>query len=370
MWSYDDAVGIFSKRIAQAYPAASAPIAVASPWQPSDALTQFAFDELFAAEMKSGNVPMTRDIALRIPGVKRAHGIHVKQFAGVKFRQMDEATPTADQPYWLSNSRSGISPYHRMYGLGSDMFFNGWGCLGFDRDPLDPEADCMHVPFGAWGVDPQTGVPWIGEQVPAAYRSFPVVIPVGYGENGLLVDGLDTLRSSRKIEAAYSDRLDNPVPLTVLEIPYDVWVGLTKAERKKYRENYIEGRRTADGAVVLKPDTFGLNFPDAAKGGIDLFESGRNAVRLDIANHTGTPASLLEGVSQGGSGGSQIKYTGVANGIGRNELWEFGLAKGFTLAFEARMSLDDVCPSGLSIRGDLTSILALPEPTTNPTSED
>ncbi len=365
-------MGLFSKRIAQAYgPTATMPLAVASPWAPTDDLTQFTVDRLFADAVK-GNVAMTRDVALRIPGVKRAHGIHVKQFAGIKFRQMDDTTPTDSQPYWLVNSRSGVSPYHRMYGLGSDMFFNGWGCLGFDSDPsIDPEADCMHVPYGAWGIDPATGQPWINTDiVPDKYAAWPVVMNVGYGENGLLVDGIDTLRSARKIEAAYDDRLDNPVPLTVLEIPYDVWVVLTKAERKKYRENYIEGRRAVDGAVVLKPDTFGLTFPDGALGGIDLFESGRNAIRLDVANHTGTPASLLEGVSQGGSGGSLMKYTGVANGIGRNELWEFGQAKGFALAFEARMSLDDVSPSGLSIRGDLSSILSLPEPLTNPTSED
>ena len=51
-------------------------------------------------------------------------------------------------------------------------------------------------------------------------------------------------------------------------------------------------------------------------------------------------------------------------------LWEYGSAKGFTLAFEARMSLDDIVPSGQSIRGDLTSIQAIPAPDTNPTRED
>ncbi len=79
---------------------------------------------------------------------------------------------------------------------------------------------------------------------------------------------------------------------------------------------------------------------------VDLYESGRNAVRLDIANHTGTPASLLEGTRQAGGGGTDIRYTGVANGAMRGELWEYGSAKGFTLAFEARMSLDDIVPSG------------------------
>lgn len=103
---------------------------------------------------------------------------------------------------------------------------------------------------------------------------------------------------------------------------------------------------------------------------VDLYESGRNAVRLDIANHTSTPASLLEGVHQGGGGTANIKYTGVSDGGERSELWDYGLAKRMMLAFEARMSLDDICEPGLSIRGDRSTFIAAPTPGTNPTSED
>lgn len=363
-------MGIFTRnRVSAAYETytkgAIAPLAVASPWAPTDDLTQLVADELFKADAGE-HVPMTRDAALRIPGVKRAHGIHVRQFAANPFRLMDNDTPVADQPKWLSSSHSGLSPYHRMYGLGSDFFFRGWGCLSFDRDPHDLDADCMHVPYGAWGIDPEKGV-WVdGSVVPKAYRAFPVAIPLGYGDNGLLVDGIDTLREARKIEAAYMDRLDNPIPLTVLGIPSDVWMGWTKEERREYRDQWAAGRKA--GGVATKPAEWPVDMPGQVQ--TDLYESGRNAVRLDIANHTGTPASLLEGVSQGGSGGSNIKYTGVQNGVGRNELWDFGSAKAFTLAFEARMSLDDICDPGLSIRADLTNMFALPEPNTNPTSED
>ena len=365
-------MGIFTRsKIGAAYDTytrgAIAPLAVASPWAPTDDLTQFAVDQLYKDAAAAGDIPMTRDVALRVPGVKRAHGIHVRQFAANPFRLMDDKTPAAEQPKWLSSSRSGFSPYHRMHGLGSDFFFQGWGCLSFDRDPHDPDADCMHVPYGAWGIDPATGEVWADDSiVPAAYTRFPVAIPVGYGDNGLLVDGIDTLREARKIEAAYMDRLDNPIPLTVLSIPLDVWQGWTPKERREYRDQWAEGRKA--GGVATKPDTWGVDMPGQVQ--TDLYETGRNAVRLDIANHTGTPASLLEGVSQGGSGGSNIKYTGVGNGVTRNELWDLGNAKAFTLAFEARMSLDDICDPGLSIRADLTNMFALPEPNTNPTSED
>lgn len=357
-------VGIFSKLIGSSY--ASPTLGISSPWAPQDALVSLALDDMLGG-LLSTTVVITRDVALRIPGVKRAHGEHVGMFAETPFFEMDNDVRSAQQPAWLTNSASGIAPYHRMYGLGSDMFFNGWGCLGFTADM----SDCMHIPFGMWDIDDNGYTRVSDDRIPEKYRARPVSIPVGYGENGLLVDGVDTLREARQIEAAYVDRLNNPVPLTVLGIPLDTWQGWTPDERKQYRDQYVEGRKGNNGAVALKVAEFPVEFPDAASNGVDLYESGRNANRLDIANHTSSPAWLLEGVRQGGSGGgTEVRYSGVANGAGREELWDTGLAKKFTLAFEARMSLDDVVPPGRSIRGDRTSRVSIPTPPSNPASED
>ncbi|TFV82037.1 hypothetical protein E4V99_13975 [Microbacterium sp. dk485] len=361
-------MGIFGRRIADAYkPAPSVPIAVASPWQPTDVMTQITVDQLIASEMReTGLVPVTRDTALRVPAIKRAHGIHCTLFAQTPFRLTDaKGVPTDDQPEWLGNSRSGVSPYHRKYGIASDLFFNGWAAVGFTSDM----SDALHIPFGAWSasadgrtIEVENGI------VPPAYRARVVAIPLGYGENGLLIDGVDTVRQARLIENAYMDRLENPVPLTFLGIPKDVWESWSPEERKEYRDQYVEGRKAANGSVALKVAEFPVEFP-GMNGEVDLFESGRNAVRLDIANHTGTEAGLLEGMKQGGSGGSEISYSGVANGVSRNEFWDYSAAKRFVLAFEARMSLDDVSPADHAIRGDLTSYITSPTPTSNPASE-
>lgn len=359
-------MGIFSRRIATAYqPTPTIPIATSSPWQPNDVLTQWTVDQLFAEEIAKSGGFVTRDMALRIPGVKRAHGIHCTLFAEIPLRQTDMAgVPTTDQPEWLTSSKSGVSPYHRKFGMASDWFFNGWAALGFNAD----RTDALHIPFGAWSVNADGGIDVNEDIVPAAYRPHVVAIPLGYGENGLLVDGIDTVREARLVESAYMDRLENPVPLTVLGIPLDTWQQWTPDERKKYRDDYVKNRKAGDGAVALKVAEFPIDFPGQIE--VNLYESGRNAVRLDIANHTATPASLIEGLRQGGGGGgTEVKYTGVSNGAGRSELWDFGLAKRFLLACEARLSLDDVSPEGTSIRGDLSSLFALPNPTTNPASE-
>ncbi|MCK2028102.1 hypothetical protein KZC56_17530 [Microbacterium sp. SSW1-47] len=362
-------MGIFKKQIAAAYPAPAVPIAVASPWQPSDALLQITVDQLIASEMQQGVVPITRDIALRVPGVQRAHGVHVTMFAETVFKMIDQnGDPLKTQPEWLVNApESGVSPYHRKFGIGSDLFFNGWAALGFNDDP-HVATDALHIPFGAWSVE--GGQIQVDDSiVPAAFRRHVVAIPLGYGANGLLVDGIDTIREARLIESAYMDRLENPIPLTVLGIPRDVWESWGPEERKEYKEQWAAARKAKGGAVALKVSEFPVDFPGDVE--TNLFESGRNAVRLDIANHTSSPASLIEGVRQGGSGGgTEMRYQGVGEGgASRSDLWEFGLAKRFVNAFEARLSLDDVSPKGHTIRGDRAHVVAIPAPTTNPASE-
>lgn len=170
----------------------SAPtLGVQSPWAPTDNLVTFAAAEVLGAMSASGAV--TREIALRVPGVKRAHGIHCSIVAGLPFYVMADTARAADQPGWLTNSASGVSPYHRMFGVASDLFMTGWACLGF----TDDMSDALHVPYGLWGVDPATGQVTIDARIPAAYRVRPVVIPLGYGENGLLTDGVDSVRRPR-----------------------------------------------------------------------------------------------------------------------------------------------------------------------------
>lgn len=369
-------MGIFKKRITQTYAErASTSLAISSPWSPQTSLEAFTKDALAGVIGDGKARAITRETALRIPGIKRAHGIVCTQFAAIPFFQMDGDARDSDQPKWLTNSRSGVSPYHRNFGAASDWFFEGWACFGFTADPTtDPDADCMHIPYGLWFVDTkgvrgEKGLVYCdSEDVPDDYKVYLVAVPLGFGEGGILVDGKDTIDQALKIEEAYLNRLDNPIPLTVLTLRDDIYFGMDKDKRAELRDEWNEGRRK--NSTALKPEAMKVDLPGATVG-TDLYETGRNAVRLDIANHVSLPASVLEGVRQGGSGGgTEMRYTGVQNGNTRSELWDFGLAKRMLLAFESRMSLDDVVPSGKSIRGDLSNMLATPDPITTPTSED
>lgn len=363
-------MGIFKKRINQAYGKPAATMQITSPWTPQTTLESFTADALKGLTVDSAHQPLSRETALRIPGVKRAHGIICTQFAGIPFFRMASADRDAEQPTWLTTSASGVSPYHRSYGAASDWFLYGWACFGFTAHPATtPDADCLHIPMGLWKLDENGDVHCDSDLVADEFKTYLVAVPLGLGENGLLIDGKDTLNQARKIEEAYLNRLDNPIPLTVLRLTNDLYFGYDKKQRAEIRDEWNDGRRKNSTALV--PEGMTVDLPGATVG-TDLYETGRNAVRLDIANHASLPASVLEGVRQGGSGGgTEMRYQGVGeNGAARSELWDYGVAKRMLLAFEARMSLDDIVPSGTSIRGDLSNMFATPDPTTNPTSED
>lgn len=334
-----------------------------TPWSPQDSL-----EAITVAELWHGNdtpQTMTRDVALRIPAVKRSHDIVCGVLARMQWRHYQDAVRSAVQPSWLVTSQSGVSPRNLRWGVVSDLFMHGWAVIGFHLGPDGRPDDALHVPFGWWTLEATSEIS-VSDRIPSRYRDRLVAIPLGYGSNGMLVDGRDTMVAARKIEAAYRDRIDNPIPQTDLELTAERWDMWDKEEREEFRKLWIAGRRVENGAVALRPEWVKPNY--AASVPADLFESGRNASRLDLANHAGIPAALVEGAKQGGSGGD-MHYSTEAGGATRNELWDFGLVK-YADAIESRLSLDDVCAPGASIRVDPSDYLTAPTPTEAPTSED
>jgi len=330
--------------------------AIASPWAPTGALESFVAEDILGALAESGAV--TRDIALKVPGIKRAHGIHCGTVAGASWGQYDGAEKLATQPRWLTNSDSGVSPYHRMFGVASDLFMTGWACIGFSADM----SDALHIPIGLWHIDDQGNV-IINEGIKPLYREVPVAIPLGYGENGILIDGANSIRAAGDIERAWTERVKNPLPATDLHLTDPQFDRISKREKRKIVDEWNENRRR-DGGQTAVTQSF-VEVKALGTISADLFEKGRNAVRLDIANHAAVPASIIEGAKDGS--GSDINYSNDSTAPA--ELYTFGTAR-FVQAIEARLSLDDVCPPGQSIRADLGFQLAAQTPTTSPTSED
>ncbi|MGB3375923.1 MAG: hypothetical protein WBA87_12405 [Microbacterium sp.] len=311
---------------------------------------------------------VTRDTAFRVPAVDRAHDVICSVIADMPWFTYQGDTRKADQPDWLTNTRTGIPPYDLRWAVTSDLFMHGWAAIGFELGADGLPVDALHIPRALWWIGKDASIQ-VNAQIDPRYRQRVVPIRVGYGKNGMLVDALDDIKAARTIADAYRDRIDNPIAQTVLSVEGVVWDGWDWDEREEFRQRWITGRSAKGGAVAMKPsyvevDTGGATIP------ADLFETGRNANRLDLANHAGLPASMLEGVRQGGSGGgTEMRYTGVQNGAQRNEVWDFGVRK-FASAIAARLSLDDVCAPGESIRVDTSAFLTVPNPTEQQTSED
>lgn len=293
---------------------------------------------------------VTEELARRIPGLRRAHAAHCGLVASIPFAQYDRAVRLAEQPAWLSTSQSGRSPYLRWMDVTSDLFWWRWALLAAELGPDGYPVDAIHVPRGYWSADANGDIQVDENIVPARYRDRFIAIDLGI--NGVLTDGIDTIRSARWLEQAWQKRAENPVAQTELHLTEEV--SMTRKEKLKMARDYEEGRRAY--ATSVTPHNIEVKQHGVAS--VDLFESGRNAVRLDIANIALVPASLIEGAKNGSAG--EINYSNETSK--RNELYDFGTAL-FVNAIAARLSEDDVCPPGQSIRPELGGLMQVPTPT-------
>ena len=358
-------------------PAASAASGLLSWYSPQDSI-----QSLFVADaLPVAPDAITRESALRVPAVKRAHDLTCGVLAKMPWfahdgNNMVEDPTTGElvaprlktQPAWLTNSQTGIPPYDLRWAVTSDMFMSGWGAIGFElgRDGLP--ADALHIPRVMWKIE-DDGTIRVNAKINPKYRQRVVPIRLGYGSNGMLVDAIEDIKDAVGIRDAYRDRIENPIALTLLTVAAERWDQWSVEERKQFLDTFKNARSSKGGATGMKPEWVTV---DTAAGTLptDLFESGRNGNRLDLANHAGLPASVLEGVRQGGSGGgTEMRYTGVQNDSQRNEMWDFGLSK-YADATAARLSLDDVCAPGHLIRVDTSRFLTSPNPPDQQTSED
>ena len=334
---------------------------------PQDSVqTIFIPDDLAAALGSAKGVVLDMPAAMRIPSFKRAHDVHCGVLSRLPWVQYEDKQRLTPQPRWLVNSETGVPPRTLRWGVASDMFAYGSAVIGFKLDPVtDLPVDALHIPKTMWSID-TNGDLRVSRAIPEQYRQRVVWLPLGANSNGMLIDAIDTIADARDIATSYRDRIKNPIAQTVLSLAADRWDGWDEEEREEFRQLWIKGRSSEGGSTAMKPDWVTVDLSGQIP--TDLFESGRNANRLDMANHAGLPASIVEGAKQGGGSGD-MHYSTEAGGSARNELWDYGLAK-YADAWEARLSLDDVCAPGQSIRVDTSGFLTSPNPTTPQTSED
>lgn len=326
--------------------ATSGPI---SPWQQgtlSPVITAGVFG--------NANAPITRLEALRVPAIAKGRAVLHSLIGSRPLVDFTNAGRAKTQPTWLYRSDTGIDPVARTKAILDDHIFNEASLLAVERGTDNTILDAVHVPYDRWYVDPDGRINV--DNVPAAHGSV-IWIP-GPGP-GLLVTAADEIRAARQVAEAWIARVRNPFPAMVIEQTEDVSV--TDEDRVDLVSKVADGRRQPESAVFFLP--YGLKLVSHASESTDLFESGRNALRLDFANHLNMPAALLDGsVSE-----SSLTYS-TQEGR-RNELFDYTISY-WAGPIEQALSLDNVVPRGHRVRFDFTDLIA---PTTSPTgapSED
>lgn len=328
---------------------------VVSPWASQDSLETALVGEIFGVDPDV----ITRDTAMRVPGLKRAIQVHADVVAAPLVQYARGGVKVEPQPRWLQSSDSGIAPLIRTKGLVRDLALEGHALLGCRLDSFGQIDDAIHVPTSMWKLNNDATIT-INEAIAPAYRQKLIYIPLG--TPGILTDAIDTIRQARALDIARTVRLSAPPAATELHLNDSTRDDITAKEKEKLAKNYSDTRRKF--SVSVTPSY--LDVKENGAGQVDLFESATNSIRLDIANHASVPASVIEGAKTSGGGGD-MTYTG--KGDERSELYDLG-SRQFADAITARLSLDDVCGEGQYIAFDRSADFAVPTPTTPPVLED
>ena len=293
---------------------------------------------------------LTRETAVRVPELKRALKGHQALVAPIAF---EKYTPGADkpdtvQPYWVSSCNyKGMSRYIAYKKLVEELYWEGMGVLGCRLATDGNVWDWVTIPRNFWSMDPNTQEVTLHKSIPDEYRMRIVLVPLG--ANGVMADAADSIRQSQKLEKARQTRLDAPPAATELHISDPNKDQMTARERMDLAKSYVETR--TKHSVSVTPSYIDVR-ERGISGQLDLFESAKNSLRLELAMHGGVPASFVEGSKEGGASGD-MNYEGVGGPTG--ELWTYGSAE-YAMAIAAALSGDDVVGEGAEVRADLSHI--------------
>jgi hypothetical protein len=331
--------------------------ALVSPWQEEGRLAHVAYSELYAG----ASDVVDRNVAMTVAPVKRGRAVIVGKLADLPLEagrfDGDNFVLASRQPAWLSNTNTNFTCWHRMALTLDDLIFYGWSLWALERTETGTITDALRVAQDRWEFDKNTalGIRVNGEEVTDPSS---VILFAGPDE-GLLKTGADVIRGAKAIERGWIGRAQNPIPAMVLhEVSGAAGGGsrITAAQAQEYVELWAEARTSPNGAIGFLPanlqmEVYGTEAPD-------MYESARNANRLDVANLLNLPASVLDGSTAEAS----LTYT-TQEGT-RQELveWlEFWLAP-----IESRLSKDDVTPHGQVIRFNRSNLIRVPNQTHGP----
>ncbi|WP_440773338.1 hypothetical protein [Microbacterium sp. 22296] len=315
-----------------------------------DSLAAAIVGDIFGALPKE---LITREVAQRVPELKRALSAHQALVAPLRFEKYENGKKTTAQPYWVGNcDYPGMSRYIAFKKLTEELFWEGLAVLACRLDTEGHVYDWVPVPRSLWSIDNNTQKVTLHESIPAEFRQRIVLVPLG--ANGLMVDGIDSIRQARKLELARQNRLDSPPASTELHITDTKYDEMTREEQAELVAAYVENRNKYSVSVTK---SFVEVKERGTTGQLDLFEDATASLSRALAMHAGVPSSFVESAAKGGGGAMSYSNENDRH----SELWTYGSAA-YAYAIVAALSGDDVVGPGAEVRADL-SHFSVPAPT-------
>lgn len=330
--------------------ASAAGTPVRSPWA-STSLSRIVLSDLAGLTTQPG-----RAEAMQVPAVARGRALIAGLLGRHPLACYDAAAVIQpDDAPWLTATSTNQSPRTRNLWTFDDLIFGGLSLWAVSRGAGDQITDAIRVNPGLWSVDPASN----RVQINGADVSAEQVILIEGPQEGLVTLAEHTIRAARAMERAWSQRVEQPVPLLELHST-DQMMDLDEHERDTLIADWEKARQNGNGTAYT-PASIELRVHGTAEA--DLYVAGRNALRLDIANYLSLPSALLEGSMSTAS----LTYSTQAGQ--RNDLVDLSLGYWAT-ALEARLSQDDVVAAGLNVAINLSQLAETTQPTRSPVSED
>lgn len=328
---------------------------VSSPLSSSH-LTQVAFSDLAGVPLNT----ITRTEAMAVPAIAKGRALIAGLLARHPLRVYDTLNASAllqDSP-WLTATNTPQSPRQRNLWTYDDLIFGGLSCWATQRNNAGDILDSYRVAPMYWNLDPDS----LGVIIDGKAASTEEAILIEGPQEGLLDIAAETIQAAIDMTRAWANRVKTPIPLQVLT-PTDVTGDLDPDGTEARAMVAAWEARRQEGGTGFLPYGIKLETPGADGSDAELYIQGRNALRLDIANYLNLPAALLEGSM---STASLTYSTGVDK---RNDLTDLSLGY-WADALEARLSQDDIVPSGRNVAHDLTDLATTTQPTRSPNQED
>lgn len=308
--------------------------------QPQTQLNQIVIDDIF------GDIPelVDRTTAMKVAPVVRGRALIVGGISDLPLVAYNNQDRVKKQPSWLYRTDD-VSPWHRMAFTLDDLIFNDcslwWRENGADGFPVN----AWRIAPEFWRVNDRRQIEVQNTDGKFEVQDVANLIYFPGPGGGLLNTARNTIKGARAIDRAWTARVKSPIPPTLF---------VQTQEETASTEN-VQALINAWAAARGNSETAGTGFvpwgltpmfppvnDDSA-----MFIEGRNAIRLDIANHLNIPASLLDGSTATAS----LTYTTTE---GQKSSFHEQTLRFWTAPIEHRLSMDDIVPRGQRVRFDIT----------------